>query len=28
LFRECKLYSDMWESHISSKDSVGGEVNA
>ena len=28
LLRECKLYSDMWESHISSKDSIGGEVNA
>ena len=28
LLSECKLYSVMWESHISSKDSVGGEVNA
>jgi len=28
LLRECKLYSDMWESHISSKDNIGGEVNA
>ena len=28
LLKKCKLYSDMWESHISSKDSVGGEVNA
>ena len=28
LLGECKLYSDMWESHVSSKDKVGGEVNA